>query len=548
MVRKNIIRILLLAGCSILIGGNSDVVGNPIFAATSGGTCPASVPSGITSCYYADFANGLDTNSGTSESAPLKHFPGMAGCSGNCSSLTPSAGEGFILKGGVTWTSAALPWSWNWSGTTTTSTPGCTGSGCIYIGVDPNWYAGSSWARPILNSGGSSGNVNQSILNIGEPGNYIIFDNIEMTGFYWNGSVPYGTSTVSLPGGSPNVGAHDTLEKLYIHGWSHGTYASGTHEDACGVNGDTNHVNENVGSILEYSVIDGTDTDQQSCNGAVFGGPPYIAYNVFKYVSSCAVVDGIVTYHDNICGPINTTFDTSPAHQNGLEVNYNGQNLTVYNNVWTGIGSGALTVWLAPDAGYSAYFFNNVISNITANSNILDLAASLEGSTGTDILWNNTVECGPNSSPTDICAGGIASGTTAVTLQNNQFITNAGSYYSTNGSTPVTLHNNLMQTLSTANGQGYTFGSTYPFQPTSASGSTVGQGSSASSLCAASGVSACNSDTTYAVSYNSTNHTVSSPGRTATAWSGSPDIGAFSYGQSQGPGTPVNLKGAAQPQ
>lgn len=450
----------------------------------------------------------------------------MNGCSANCAKASPVAGQNFILRGGVTWPAAALPWNWYWSGTGTTSSPGCTGNGCIYVGVDPTWYTGSAWARPILNAGGASGIVNQSLLSINEPGNYLVFDNIEFTGMYWNGTTGYGTSNVSLAGGEPNIGAHDTLVHLYIHGWGHGTYASGTREDACGVDGDTNHINGNVGTILEYSVIDGSDTDQQSCNGAVFGGPPYIEYNVFQYVSSCMVIDGPVTVHDNVCGPINTTFDTTPAHQNGMEVNYDGQNATFYNNVFRHIAPGALTVWLAPDGDFTAYFFNNVIYD-TQQTNVLDLAASLEGTTGTDVLWNNTVECGIDSGPPDaVCVAGIASDVTAVTLQNNQFITDAGSYWSTNGPTP-TLTSNLLQTLSQANADGYSESETDAFSPPSSNSPTVGAGTSAAALCSASGTTACLYSTTYGVNYDSTNHTVSSPGLTPVLWSSIPDIGAF---------------------
>ncbi len=546
MVRKNIIRILLLAGCSILIGGNSDVVGNPIFAATSGGTCPASVPSGITSCYYADFVNGLDTNSGTSESSAWKHLPGMPGCSGNCSSLTPSAGEGFILKGGVTWTNAALGWSWNWSGTSTTSSPGCTGSGCVYIGVDPNWYSGSSWARPILNAEGTTltGTAGNTLFNC-YPCNYVILDNVEFTGLYWSGTPSYGTgNNISLAGGMPGLGTNDTLEHLYIHGWSHG--GSGTVENPCGVVGDTADPNNNANTILEYSVISGADTSKDSCS-LVFGSPPYVAYNVLEYGSSAMVIDGTVSVHDNIVQNVVTSFDPS-AHENGLEINYS-KNVTVYNNIFRHIGSGSLTVWLAPDSGSTAYFFNNVVYD-TDVTNVLDLAASLSGSTGTDVLWNNTVECGPDSNPNAVCAANINSAVHAVTLQNNHFITNAGSYWSSNGPKP-TLANNVLQTLAQANAQGYSSSEQYAFSPTSAypTDVTPGQGSSGSSLCSAAGVSACNSDTTYGVSYNTTNHTVSSPGRSSKTWNSTPDVGAYSYGgQSQGPGTPVNLKGAAQPQ
>jgi hypothetical protein len=530
-------RVLVLTGFALFFG-------NCVFAATAA-SCPSSVPSGITTCYYADYVNGSDTNSGTSESTPWKHLPGMQGCSNNCSTVTPGPGEGFILKGGTAWPAATLTWAWNWSGTGTTSNPGCTGSGCIYIGVDKTWYTGSSWARPILNAGGSS-NPNTTILWVEGPGNYLIFDNLELTGLYWTGTPWYGLANVSLPAGTPGNGAHDTFENLYIHGWGHGNYASGTMEDPCGVIGDTADVNNNTDTILEYSVISGADTDQASCNGAVFGGPPYIAYNVMEYVGSCMVIDGPVSVHDNICQNTVASFEPT-AHENGLEINDDGQNVTIYNNVIRHMGPGSLTFWIQNDPAHTAYIFNNVWYD-TQPSNVIDLGSQSEyynGKSGISLLWNNTIECGPDSNPSEVCANSIGSGVTAVTFQNNHFITNSGSYFSSNGPNPTTT-TNLLQTKSAANGQGYTAAQTYAFSPTSSSSGTVGAGTSASSLCAASGVgTACQQSTTYGVAYNTTNHTVSTPGLTPKSV-GSTNIGAYQFGV--GPGAPQNLNGSAAPQ
>jgi len=530
--------VLLLTGCVFLLGDN-------LFAA-AGGTCPASVPSGTTSCFYADYTNGSDTNAGTSEAAPLQHFPGMAGCAKNCSSLTPAAGEGFILRGGITWPAAALPWAWSWSGSSTTSTPGCTGSGCIYIGVDPTWYTGSAWARPILNSGGSSGNANKSIFEFVEPGNYIVLDNIELTGFYWSGSPVYGTANLNLPGGDTGIGMHDTVEHIYIHGWSHGTTGNGTTEAPCGITGDTANVNNGIGTIIEYSVVDGSDTDKQSCDGAIFGGTSYIAYNEMKYVSSCMVIDGPVSVHDNICENVVSSF-SSTAHENGLEINYDSQNHTVYNNIIRHVGSGALSFWDTPGPGYTGYVFNNLIYDTDVN-NVIDLGSQSEyynGEAGTTIFWNNTVECGQDSGPDAVCVANIGAGVAAVTLQNNHFITNAGSYWSSAGPKP-TLTTNILQTLSQANGQRYISSETYAFSPTAAypTDATPGQGTSASSLCSAAGVSStvCANDTTYGVAYNTTNHTVSSPGRTTVPWKSPPDVGAYSFGTA--PAAPTDVNGS----
>lgn len=538
--------ISILLGLAFVSGVN--LSGTTSAAVTVGGACPASAPSGITQCFYADYVNGSDSNAGTSESAPLQHLPGMTGCAKNCSAITPSAGEGFILRGGITWPNASLGWYWIWSGTGTTSSPGCTGPGCIYIGVDPTWYSGSAWARPILNAGGTTVASTSGSINtiFGCYCNYIVFDNIELTGLYWSGTPSYGSSVnIGLTGGDPGIGTNDTFEHLYIHGWSHGTSASGTVESPCGFDGDTGDPNNNANTILEYSVISGADTDKASCNGAVFGSPPYIAYNVFEYVASAMVIDSPVAVHDNIIQNVVTSFD-STAHENALEENFS-QNTLVYNNVFRHIGSGSLTLWLAPDSGYTAYVFNNVIYD-TDVGNVIDLAASLKtGTSGKVVFWNNTVECGQDSAPDAVCVANINSALTAVTLQNNHFITNIGSYWSTNGPTPL-LGNNLLQTKSVANGQGYTSSQVYAFSPTAAypTNSTPGQGSSATSLCSASGVTACSSDTTYGVVYNTTNHTVSTPGRTSSAWKNPPDIGAYSYGSS-GLAAPTNAQGTATP-
>ena len=112
----------------------------------------AAVPVGATT-HYIDYTSGNDSNAGTSKAAPWKHAPGMLGintsggstgdgCSANCASYSPAAGDSIILKGGTVWPYTVLPWQWTWSGSGSTTTYGCTGSGCIYVGYDPTWNQG----------------------------------------------------------------------------------------------------------------------------------------------------------------------------------------------------------------------------------------------------------------------------------------------------------------------------------------------------------------------------------------------------------------------
>ena len=121
-------------------------------AFAAGGLCPSGVPAKGNNCYFIA-ATGADTNSGTSESSPWLHAPGMPKCSNTCAGVTPSGGQGLIFRGGDTWhfgNSSATPyvgglWRWLWNGSSGNN---------IYIGVDQSWYnsssCGSSWCRPIM--------------------------------------------------------------------------------------------------------------------------------------------------------------------------------------------------------------------------------------------------------------------------------------------------------------------------------------------------------------------------------------------------------------
>lgn len=497
--------------------------------------------------YYIDYASGSDSNTSTqaqSKSTPWKSLPGMNSCASACASFTPSPGDSFILKGGVTWPNAALGTNWIWSGNATTHSPGCAGSGCIYIGVDQTWFTGGSWTRPILDAQGSAtATPSGGVANVSFRlyANYVILDNIEFTGVFWSGTPTFGTgANIAFGGGTPGVGTNDELMNLYIHGWSHGTAVGGTHENPCGIVGDTGIPNNNANSIAHNNVIDGSDTDKASC-AAFFGGPPYIENNYINWASNGAIINGTVQISGNTILNVPASFDTT-AHTNGIEINAS-RDVIVANNLIAHLGSGTLGLWVAPYPTYTARVFNNVIYD-TDTGNVFDIAPAVfttgnctQGSgvyctaTGTTLAWNNTVECGQDSSPGAVCAAGIDAGTTAVTLENNHWITNAttpnGGMWSSNGPTPTTT-TNLLQTKSAANGQGYTSAQTYPFSPTTGSG-TIGTGTNLTSLC--SSFSDLCSDTPVGVSYNATTHVVTVPNRTMLSRpsSGAWDIGAFQF-------------------
>src|SRR5258708_36142834 len=99
--------------------------------------------------YYVDYASGLNTNNGTSKSAPWKTAPGMCNAGANCSNpaATINPGDRVLFKGCVTWPNAAFSWH--------IPTAGTSGNHIVY-GVDKNWWdssgagCSSAWNRPIL--------------------------------------------------------------------------------------------------------------------------------------------------------------------------------------------------------------------------------------------------------------------------------------------------------------------------------------------------------------------------------------------------------------
>jgi hypothetical protein len=56
--------------------------------------------------YYIDFADGVDSNSGTATATAWKHCPGDTAATGNSAALTPLAGDFVVFKGGVTYSIA----------------------------------------------------------------------------------------------------------------------------------------------------------------------------------------------------------------------------------------------------------------------------------------------------------------------------------------------------------------------------------------------------------------------------------------------------------
>ena len=506
----------------------------------------------LATTYYIDYGSGNDSNAGTTKTAAWQHAPGMKGCAGACATQTAHAGDQYVMKGGVTWPNGTMEWHWKLSGT--------SGNNILVGGLDTTWYdstnctnAGySGYCRPVMNSQGAATPGTGLNRQLFLDASFVRVANIEWTGVNLTANTAVGyCDGISW---CFNSNSHDwVFDQNYCHGWTHTSSATGN-ESSCG-NGDTGSPSHNLNSVFHDNVCDGSDTTKDA--GECLHGGPDVAYNNYcSYVVSCFVGE-YANIHDNYI--VNIIPSYGGAHENGIEINFVAQNCYVYNNYIANVGAG-LAMWVAPEAGATCYVFNNVVVNQQYNTvlkgtpNTLDIAAALINPSGALSLYNNTFECGPDGDTTlshwNVCTAGINNTITAVSMENNHWITmqttGTNGVWSTNGPTPSQV-TDLKQLPATAAAQGYKLAATYPFSPV-AGGATIGTGTNLTSLCSGNLAALC-SDTTLGVSYNNSNHTVVAPNRTpnARSSSGAWDIGAYLYAGS-GPTLqpPTNLSATVQ--
>jgi hypothetical protein len=499
--------------------------------------------SSATTTYYADFSSGSDANSGTSKASPWQHAPGMQTCTNVCSSTSINPGDSIILKGGVTWPNSSFMWN----------LPAGAPGRPIYIGVDKTWYAEGSWTRPILSAGGVViPNHFDTMFNFN---GWVTFDSLEITGFYWGASTcknaPFGYC------GFFNIAQQDggVFENLYVHGWTHaGTNtatSSGTVTIFAG-NGGPN------GSVHD-SVFSGTDVPGDHSVTVFFSGPVLAYNNYIRQVVSGFIVNpygvGVGIYHDNYIDDIGPAYCNIPtagacAHENGFEDN-GDVGLFFYNNVITNVSLG-LALWIAPNPGYTATMWNNVIYAVH-DTQVLDMAPPVYDpahcstgrtsngyctTSGSYVFENNTVECGDDSTQIDRCqtnVGFIGSGARAESFlyQNNHFITATTAWGCATGRAAAAnctfAASNVVQTLAQAKAQGFNSSETYPFSPASDRVSTVGAGRNLTSA-AAGNMASLAADTTLACR-NRTGNTIVCPARSTKSRpaTGSWNSGAYTF-------------------
>jgi hypothetical protein len=474
--------------------------------------------------YYISSSAGSDSNTSAqaqSKTTPWQHLKGMPGASGNANAYSPVAGDQFVFMGCDTWTFNS-EWSW--------SSSGSSGNLIAIGGLDQSWFNTSvcptTWNRPIFTGGGSwPASAGAFMLHLSAT--YVNVAWIEWTGFYYSPSgCPGEMGIIERNGGN------DIFHDNYFHGWSH---AAGACES------------ENVNAIYGGSstdrvynnAFDGADTDHVSFGGLYCTSScGEVDHNYFAYQNDTMNFDGTMLIHDNTFYNAGTpAYSGSGDHNNVMESNQDPSGgMIVYNNYYTldngGAGGSGVAIQIAPPAGATSYFFNNVITNGVNSGNNLMCEQSISNPGGTCFFFNNTEECGPDSlGAGDAClrVGGL-SGTMPTAVETNmQLITSTS---------PIAQTTPLVQSLSVTNLLGLVLGETYSFAPTSASSPTVLAGTNMSSTCAtiaavnAAAGTACQSDTTYGVVYNSANHQVTGSAKTAVLrpTSGPWDIGAYQFG------------------
>jgi hypothetical protein len=511
--------------------------------------CLLTTRAAVAATYFVDYSSGSDSNNGTSKTTPWQHAPGMQTCVSVCASTSINPGDSIILKGGETWPNASFKWT----------LPTGSSASPTYIGVDKTWYAGSSWTRPILTAGGAViPNNNNTMFGMG-PNTTI--DNFEITGFYLKtgscSGAPYGDCGIFNCG--QNSG--QTIENLYIHGWTHDGTSATTNPSGIififsmgGYGTQTAHDN----------VIVGTDVPGDHSANAFFNGPSTAYNNYIKQVSSGFIVSYPSVYHDNHIEDIGPAYCNMPfpqyagacTHENAFEDNGDA-GLDFYNNVITNVNAG-LALWIAPNPGYIASLWDNVVYAIHDNQ-VLDLAHPVYNSSycstgqnsqgycnnaGGFILENNTVECGDDTTQYDQCQSNVGfAGAASFLYKNNHFITATTAKSCASGTTNCTMDaTNIVQTLGTANSQGYKSSQAFAFSPTASGNSTVGAGLSLNPP--TTGFLATSAkDTTYACTMGTGNQP-SCPDRSTLSrpLTGVWDAGAYQFGGSTTIAPPTNLR------
>jgi hypothetical protein len=490
--------------------------------------------------------------------------------------------------------------------------PNGTAAHPIYVGNDKSWFSGGSWTRPLLTGDnplcnaslvngttcltaalGGAGIVQYyvpSCITISGGNDFFglankqfyIIDNFEMTGLC--------QATTGQPQHNDTYFDFAALNGAmwfinnYEHGFTHLQFSgpngscSGVCFDAAVMQGGTATPTVRGESML-LNVADFSDSD---------GAAMAYGYSGFGYQTAYSVIIGTSQFisarnhlfHDNLY-----CYFYENGHSNLMESDpqsdWNGVN-AIYNNHFCHVedsgATGGVGIDTSPPSTASQYFFNNVGDHI-GNLNVwYALGNHNAGNEGQRFVFNNTTDK-TFAQAAYICSDVAGQAAYPFTLKNEHLIDDSApmsascvspTNIAAQGNCTSTANcdsTSLGQTHAQANANSsphfdqYNASQAFVYSPVAATNSTVGAGVDESSLCAAlataavsdpslaDAAAACGSDTRYACTYTTSNHTVTCPARTALARPTVRDIGAYQSGSSsqQPPSAPTSIPFTAVP-
>lgn len=410
--------------------------------------------------YYFSFTDGDDTRSSAqaqNKATPWKHIRGMTGVTSNAASMTMTAGDSYIFKGGDTWDHTCFPW--------TLAGSGSAGAGNSYYGVDATWYLGGSWTRPVFDREYTSASTD--LLSFGSA-NYITLDNLEIKRL--NTTNNYGVWLVNQSSG----GTHSTIQNCYIHDWR---TTAGT-DDAHGGVGGKSFTPWPTDFVLDNTEVENSaNHDNGVCCRMVA-----VMRNGCKIHDNSSAVLFFLDFNGSYLYSINGAGFDAAYHFNGLYCDpvQMGQTVGYIRNSYLhDVAAGANMAYPNP-RGATVYLYNNVIYGTMSSQGAVEIDPYNYGSGtgGTVLAYNNTIYNDSASLQAFIVVSRSPK-LLQLDLYNNHVI-NASALTNASGSNVTTYNNgnNLSQTAATATSQGYVLGNLY--QPTLASNGTVDAGISES--------------------------------------------------------------------
>jgi hypothetical protein len=555
--------------------------------------CPSGAPVTGNHCFFIA-ANGSDANSGTSESSPWLHAPGMPNCTANCKAHTVAPGDGFIFRGGDTWhfgNSSLSPYtggtwdmySLNWGTGSSCVGFGLPTSGCIYYGVDKAWSAGSPWTRPILTGDNPTSKtlVASCPFQIPNTGQFVtntlvsmapnsIVDNFELLGVCSNDGSPVSGKTsayIAYFGTGTGGTGMAILQNVYLHGWTATTTAgiAGNNQPGTLIGGGFNGLQS-----FDHIVVDGSDSNPGSFAWGTFPSFYHMRDSIVRYTNQ-GVGAWCHDIHDNIFEHMYNHNAGAGSHTNILECNDDGTGNAAsqpantpnvfYNNIIrhddaSYLGSGQVHLWFCPET-VPEYWFNNVMYDVAIGNDWDYAGPPIYGcqNTGGQFMFNNTlVDVQQPCYVSNVGHGGQYLTVLNELLINTSF--DAGTT-SCNGKADVT---NVSMSAATATTLGYLSGLpgtsqadtcaselTTPCGPTLITNPTVNVGANHMAYCTAlasytsepaistEAANACRYGASDACTYNTSTHSMNCPGFTPVARPTTTawDSGAFQFSATQ---------------